>query len=120
MKLKIGEKLLAIRQERQLSQEEMAELLAVSQSTYSRIEKSETSLEFDRVMQFAQALQVHFSELLPDVINMNNNATGPGSINFGGTNTYINIYGNEAAIQKLTEENARLRQEIDELRKNAK
>lgn len=70
---------MAIREDRQMNQEEMAELLAMSQSTYSRLERNETMLPFEDLARVADKLKVPVQELLPEIFTVNNNPTGGSS-----------------------------------------
>ncbi|WP_154657232.1 helix-turn-helix domain-containing protein [Hugenholtzia roseola] len=66
MKMRVGQRLLTFRQERKLRQVEMAELLGVSPATYSRIERDESSLEFEQIIRIAQTLEVSVQDFLPE------------------------------------------------------
>jgi len=68
MKIKVGTRLMAVREDRRMSQEEMADLLGVSKSAYSRLERNETMLTFDEVSRYSQILNVPVQEL-PDFLN---------------------------------------------------
>jgi transcriptional regulator with XRE-family HTH domain len=74
MKMKVGYRLFTAREERKLTQAEMAEMLNVSPSTYARIERNETSLEIDTIANFAKTLQIPIQEFLPDTISVNNSS----------------------------------------------
>jgi transcriptional regulator with XRE-family HTH domain len=74
MKMKVGHRLFTAREERKLTQAEMAELLNVSPSTYARIERNETSLEIDIIANIAKTLQIPIQEFLPDTISVNNSS----------------------------------------------
>jgi len=76
MKLKIGTRLMAIREDRQMTQEEMADLLALSQSAYSRLERNESMLPFEDLTRVAEKLKVPVQELLPEIFTVHNNPTG--------------------------------------------
>lgn len=66
---------MAIREDRQMNQEEMADLLAMSQSTYSRLERNESMLPFEDLTRVAEKLKVPVQELLPEIFTVNNNPT---------------------------------------------
>ena len=116
MKLKIGSKLFIIREERRLTQAEMADLLCMPISSYSRIERNENSVEIDKVLLFASALQVPVNELLPETLAINNNhhsLGNGGGIVFG--NQYF--YNSESeALKALQEENWNLQRLIESMR----
>lgn len=64
----IGTKIKQLREEKRFSQSEMAELLGMSQSAYSRIERDETPVLMDDVIRFAKALNIPIIDFLPDTI----------------------------------------------------
>ena len=67
---------MAIREDRQMNQEEMADLLAMSQSTYSRLERNEAMLPFEDLTRVADKLKVPVQELLPEIFTVHNNPSG--------------------------------------------
>lgn len=91
MRIKLSSKLLSIREQRRLSQTEMAELLSLSTSAYQRLERGETSCDMQQLVKFSEVLQVPIQDLLPDTVTLNNHneGKGPGVI-FG--NYIVNIY----------------------------
>ena len=89
MKLKLGHKLLSIRDERRLSQNEMAELLNLSPSAYARIERNETSVEYDKLTTYAEVLGIPVNELLPDTIAITSKIDNSG---YGGGVIFGNQY----------------------------
>jgi len=113
MKLKLGSRLGSIREERKLSQEAMATLLAMSTSSYSRLERGETTISFEELPRLASALGLGVQDLLPDTLSIhNNNNTNQSGLIFG--NIY-NYYDNnehakqlEAKVKLLEEELRRL------------
>jgi transcriptional regulator with XRE-family HTH domain len=86
----------------------MSELLGVSPSTYSRIERNEASLEFEQLIHFAKILQMQPHEFLPDNNVLNNSNSGNGN---GGGIVYGNIY-NYADSKEIETVNKILKQEI--------
>ncbi len=73
MKMRVGNRLLSARQERKLTQVEMAEILSVSTPTYSRLERNETSVDLEQVIFFAKMLQIPIQEFLPETMSINGN-----------------------------------------------
>lgn len=61
---KIGPAIRSIRESKGYSQEYMAEMLDVSQSTYACLESGKTAMRVDRLFQILQILQVDFHSLL--------------------------------------------------------
>ena len=108
MKLKLGTRLLSFREERRLTQAEMAELLQLPVSSYSRIERNENSVEIEKILEFANALNIPVQELLPETISIHNNSHGYG----GGV-----IFGNQYYYGVDSEAVKALRAEIDFLKR---
>ena len=58
----IGHKIRNLRDNRKLSQQEMAELLDISQKQYSFIESNQTKITFDRLQKIAHVLKLNDDE----------------------------------------------------------
>lgn len=114
MKLKLGHRLLQIREDRKLSQQEMSDLLNMSSSAYSRLERGETSLAFEELPAMAQALGIGVQDLLPDTLTINNsNNTNQSGLIFG--NIY-NYYQSSDVIRELEAKISGLADELRELK----
>lgn len=110
MKIKVGNKLMTIREERKLNQAEMADLLGLSQSAYGRIERNETSPDLDQLVDFSQKLNVPIQDFLPDTFSIHNNHNGgQAGIIFGTFNYYTD---KNAELLKFESENKIQKQEI--------
>lgn len=82
MKLRLGQRLLAIRNDRQMTQAEMSDLIGVSQSVYSRIERNESSVDIEDIMRFSKILEVPVQEFLPETMSVHyENHQGQGGPN---------------------------------------
>ncbi len=57
-------KIAYLRKEKKLSQTEIAEILGISQNSYSRIERGETKLTIDRIKEIATILKIPYTELI--------------------------------------------------------
>ena len=119
MRLTIGHKLLAIREERQMTQAEMAHLLDIPDATYSRYERNESQVSYDKLVKFAESLKIPIHELLPDTMSVqsnNNHNTGHagGGLVFGTQNVYI---GDSVSQSQLAKENEELKKKLSELEK---
>ena len=68
--MQIGYKIKKIRDDRKFSQSEMAELLGISQSAYSRLERDETPVVLNELVRYAKTLNVPIQEFLPDTLNI--------------------------------------------------
>lgn len=117
MKSNIGHKLRALREERELTQAEMAHLLGIPDASYSRYERNETPVSYEKMRKFAEALKVPMQELTPENMSINNQnhhhaGQGGGSIIFG--DVYI---GDSVANSKLAQENKALKEKLDSLEK---
>ena len=102
MKLKVGNKLFAIREERKINQTDMAELLSMSISAYQRLERSETFANYEQVMAFSKILEVPIQEFLPDTITLHNtnNQSEQGGMILGNIYNY-NYFDKDTEIEKL-------------------
>jgi transcriptional regulator with XRE-family HTH domain len=110
MKQRIGQHLLDIREQRNMTQAEMAHLLDVPLATYSRYERNESSVEYSKMVSFADKLKVPIQELLPDTVTINNSNSGQGgSIVFGNQIVYV---GDSVVNQSLAQENKSLKDEL--------
>src|SRR5690606_19117656 len=68
-----------LRKQRKLRDEDMAERLGISQSTYSRLEKGEIKLDVERLHKIAEVLEVPVEDLLnpePVVFHAHDNKGG--------------------------------------------
>lgn len=125
--MKIGNRLLIARQDRQLNQAEMADLLGISSATYSRLERNDTSIDIDQMVDFANKLEIPIQDFLPETISINNNNQDGHSSHIGLVIGDINHYSDkemrqtlalkEQEISFLKKENSLLANEIDNLKK---
>jgi len=120
MKLNIGHKLLAIRTEKEISQAEMAHLLEIPDATYSRYERNETQVSYDKIAKFAEILKIPLQELLPENMSVqsnNNHHSGQGSGALILGNQYQYIYmGDNVAYSQIAKEKEDLSKENQELK----
>lgn len=114
MKVKIGSKLHSIRENRKLSQAEMAELLSIPASSYARYERGDSSIELDKLVGFAEALGVQVTELLPETLQMNNN-TGNGGLIILGTQIVNHYHDSSMLIGQKDEFIKSLEERINQL-----
>jgi len=86
--LNIASKIRKIRELKGFSQEYVASRLEVTQNTYSKIERGETSLSVDKLAAICSILEVDFNTLFNFDENLIfNNCTQTG--NFGNNNTLV-------------------------------
>ena len=80
----IGNKIRSLRTLKELSQENVAEMLGISITAYSKIERGETDVQLSRLSQIAKAFEVSIEEILNfgDKITkcFNGNAIGDNNI----------------------------------------
>ena len=60
----IGNKIRSLRTLKELSQENVAEMLGISITAYSKIERGETDVQLSRLSQIAKAFEVSIEEIL--------------------------------------------------------
>lgn len=115
MRIRIGNKLSIIRQDRKMTQVEMAELLNIPEATYARYERNESQVGYEKIAKFAELLNVPIQELLPETFSVTNNNSGQGgSVVFGNQYVYI---GDSVANKNLANENQELREKLALLEK---
>ena len=122
MKLHIGNKLSTVRQDKKMTQIEMAELLKIPESTYARYERNESQVAYQKIATFVELLNVLVQELLPEtfsITNNNHNAGQGGGVIFGNQYFYLEDKVSNQALanenQELREKLALLEKKIDEL-----
>lgn len=116
MKTRIGHRLLALREERNLTQTQMADLLKIPDATYARYERNETQVDYEKMVKFAQLLNVPVQELMPETVSITStyhNAGQGGGIIFGNQYFYC---GDSVVSQALSQENKELREELASLK----
>jgi transcriptional regulator with XRE-family HTH domain len=114
MKITVGHKLYKIREDKKLSQLDMAELLCISAATYSRLERNETSIELEKMIHMAKKLDIPIQDLLPETLSFTNTTeNGQGQFIFG--NNYY--YANPQIPSEILKELEDLRKEVAALRK---
>lgn len=98
--MKITEKIRALREDRALSQEEMADKMSIAPNTYGKIERGETKLTLAKLEQIAEIFDIDVVELI------NNEDKISYQITHNGTGTNAFNIGNEA--KELIAENEKL------------
>lgn len=127
MNTTIGKRIRTFREDKGFSQEELAEKLHISRSTYQRIENGETNSWINHIENICHSLEVNLDDILkPEEgytqINKENSANENSSNNMiqNQTNNYNisekmleNLYD---TIASLKEENRLLKEEINLLK----
>ncbi len=125
--MQIGNKLKRLRELKNLNQEEVAKKLNITKQAYSKIERNETKLDLDRIVDLAEIFDIKPEELFNEEsinISIAKECEAPNQQNSGNLNTTYNYYyGNEAipilqkTIDNQQETIKRLESEITYLRK---
>lgn len=96
----IGPKIRKIREIKGYSQEYIASKMSITQNSYSKLERGETNLSIDRLMEICSVLEIELSTLMNfDEKMVFNNCTQNG--NFGENNTFV--FNAVEKIQELYE-----------------
>ena len=126
--MQIGNKLKRLRELKNLNQEEVAQKLNITKQAYSKIERNETKLDLERIMDLAEIFEIKPEDLLrEDNINLNiakecdsNQFSGTGTIHnnyyYGTASTPIlqkTIEAQQEAIKRLEAEIAYLRKLLE-------
>jgi transcriptional regulator with XRE-family HTH domain len=112
---KIGSQLRDIRTSRGLTQAAMADLLDIPLTTYQNYETNKSRVDTQKIMEFANKLDVKVKEFYPDTtaFTQNNHDSGQGGgVNFGTQNFYL---GDNVVNSALTKENEDLRGKLNDL-----
>ncbi|MCD0476819.1 helix-turn-helix domain-containing protein [Chryseobacterium sp. LC2016-29] len=127
MNTSIGKRIRSYREERGFSQEELAEKLHISRSTYQRIENGETNSWINHIENICTSLNVELDDILkPEEgytqINKENTSNENSSNNMIQNQTN-NYNGSDKLTESLLdqisflkEENQRLKKEIEQLK----
>jgi hypothetical protein len=104
--MKINEKIRQLREQHQLSQENMADKLGMSVTGYAKIERGEVRSNLPRLEQISEVFDMDICELLSygetEKVYFNNSVTE--STNSNNSNSFLFAVGNdnlEKAIQQL-------------------
>lgn len=98
-----------IREQKNLTQAEVAELVGLSVTGYAKIERGETGLDAKRLYQIAQALEVGLYDLVPNTANDGAVVFNNSNDNFSNSTNFSLSFGNPA----LEAEIAQLRLSLD-------
>ena len=101
----LGAKLLKLRQEHQLSQEEISDILGVSQNAYSKWEADKCKPLIGNLYKISQYYQIDMDELLDEsgIVNFSNNEL-QGEQNIFATShsqNTVNIHSSKELIEKM-------------------
>ena len=114
--MRIGNKLRKLRMEKGYSQEYLAEVLEVSQKTYSNMENSKSSVSIDTLKKIAEEYKIDLIELLSDDrVIVQNNSSRESSTFQGGI---IINHMSEELLNQMKERIEELKQTISEKNKH--
>lgn len=129
--MKTQNKIRAVRTQQKISQEQMAEHLALTPQAYSKIESGKTKLSLDRIQQIAHILNIDVTELISDekevFLLVNENGVNNGkTVYYGHQQDLIHeneklqliISHKDEIITKMQYENSLLKQMLDLLKSN--
>ncbi len=110
----IGDKIRTFRTMKGLSQENVSELLGISLTSFSKIERGETDISYTRLEQIANVLQIRVS----DIVGLNEN--GFYYVNGNHNSPFINNSSRDniellIELEKLRSENTGLKTETENL-----
>lgn len=100
--MKTHEKVRKLRENQQLTQEQMADKLHLAPSSYAKLERGETKIKIERLQQIASIFNIDTSELLGDDGNILNIAI----------DSDISVYGNNSLNCDIAIDNLNLRKEL--------
>jgi transcriptional regulator with XRE-family HTH domain len=106
----IGNKIRLLREERELSQENMASVLGITQSNYARLEKDDNRISVPRLIIIAKTLETTVTELVGEKANtvVNQNTQRDAFAYFQST-----FQADKEHIQTLKDENEYLKKMLD-------
>lgn len=97
------------REQRNLTQAEMADKLAMSVTGYAKIEQGKTGLDAKRLYQIARVLEVGLWDLVPNTANDGMVVFNNSHDNFSNSTNFSLAFGNPALESEIT----RLRYVVD-------
>lgn len=111
MKTKLGSKIRKIRELKGFSQEYMAHKLSISQRAYSKLERNEIKIDWDRINEISDVLEVNPI----DLINFDDNLIFNNCTQSGKFENFVNHYPDKL-IEVLENQISDLKVEIEFLR----
>jgi transcriptional regulator with XRE-family HTH domain len=123
---KIGERIREVREKRNFTQEYMADELNITPNGYGKIERGESSVNFDKLQKIAEILKVKLNDLIDlggtnTSFDYSDSKIDNNTNNIANTNIVIRDISDkerelyEAQIAQLKEENLYLRNLVEKL-----
>jgi transcriptional regulator with XRE-family HTH domain len=118
--MNVGENIKKLRELKNYTQKSMADMLEVSQKTYSNIENAGNSISIDLVERIAKILKVSFHNILElnadAIINNHHQNGGLSQLNTAPSYNYLNEKQNELFEKLLKEKDLRICQLEDSMK----
>ena len=115
--IKINEKIKFIRSLKSWTQEQVADKLGISTHAYAKIERGETDVNFSRLQQFAEIMEIDLLQLLSfdekNIFNFNKNNSQSQIICF---NSSMEQSENKHELEKANLMNEQLQKEVNYLK----
>jgi len=99
----IGPRIRSLREAKGYTQEYMAGMLEISQSTFANIESGKTKLTFDRLIKIADVLQLHIKDLVTEV-DQDATSHQDGLVNESSNQDVSTVTGYEMLIHEMKDE----------------
>jgi transcriptional regulator with XRE-family HTH domain len=118
--MNIGNNIKKIRELKNLNQNAMADLLQVSQKTYSNIENAGNNITVELIQKIAKVLEVNFNKILElnaEAIFNNHQTGGMSQMNTATSNNYFNDKQAELYEKLIFEKDIRIKDLEAHLRK---
>ena len=120
--MEIHEKIRFIREQQQMTQEEMAEKLNLSTSGYSKIERGETKLQFEKLQQVANIFKIDLTDLIGwneknVALLITESGTNSGSCYVGGSTINLEFEKLKLTVAHQTEIIEQKNAEIEALKR---
>lgn len=107
LKKLVGQRLQMLRNERNLTQEQMSEKLALSTSAYCKLEYGETDLTLTRLNKIAEIFNMPATELFNRIEGETNFNNCHNFIGYAEHNQTVNV-GNQDDLRELVKQNSML------------
>ncbi len=115
--IKINEKIKFIRSLKSWTQEQVADKLGISTHAYAKIERGETDVNFSRLQQFAEIMEIDLLQLLSfdekNIFNINGNHSQSQIVCF---NSSMEQSENKHELEKANLMNEQLQKEVEYLK----
>lgn len=112
--MNVGDNIKKLRELKNYSQKSMAQMLDISQKSYSNIENAGNAITIELIDKIAKALNVSFNKILElnadAILNNNSQHGGLSQLNNAPSYNYLNEKQNELYEKLLVEKDERIKQ----------